>query len=42
MLKSVKGIVTAKQQYMRQGSQRIDQKKLWNTAFKKFEVTCLF
>ena len=27
MLKSVKGIVTAKQQYMRQGIQRMDQKK---------------
>ena len=28
MLKSVKGIVTAKQQYMRQGIQRMDQKKI--------------
>ena len=37
MLKSVKGIVTAKQQYMRQGIQRMDQKKLWNTAFKNLK-----
>ena len=28
MLKSLKGIVTAKQQYMRQGIQRMDQKKI--------------